>query len=458
MKIYPHYPKPITNKASILTRYFKNNRSWLDSLYERSYTMKMGEFKVPLIDLYIPNEPSLVHRILVTEVKLFPKHRLQHDILKPVLGESIFTTNGKVWKKQRELLMPSFEMVRISRVFGLMHEASKDLLDRLSQRNPNTYSDIDKEMTFVTADIIFRTILSKKLTKEEGEKIVHAFEIFQEKSAKIAMLKMFKVPKIFQSKKIEKSYNEAGNTIRESLANIIKPRYEEMVAKHDSQYEDILSTILKVVDEETGKPFSFKEILDQVAMLFLAGHETTASSMTWTLYLLALYPKYQEEAYQEIIKNCKDEDFTLGNVKKLTFVSNVFKESLRLYPPVSFFPRETVADTKIRNKHIKKGSVVVVSPWLMHRNSRYWEDPHMFNPYRFDDPKAILKNTYFPFGMGQRICIGAGFAMQESVLLLATMLRTYRLELEPGFVPDIVGRLTTRSLNGMNIKFIKREE
>jgi cytochrome P450 len=112
----------------------------------------------------------------------------------------------------------------------------------------------------------------------------------------------------------------------------------------------------------------------------------------------------------------------------------------------------------MRDKKIKKGSAIVVSPWLMHRNERYWNDPHMFDPHRFDNPKDIVKNTYFPFGMGPRICIGSRFAMQEAPLLLATILREYSLELEPGFTPDIVGRLTTRSVNGMNIKLTKRKK
>ena len=130
-----------------------------------------------------------------------------------MLGESIFTTNGKVWKKQRELLNPSFEMVRISHVFGRMLEASKDLLTRLEQRDASKYSDIDKEMTFVTADIIFRTILSKELTEKEGYKIVKAFETFQEKSAKLSMFKIFKVPKFLQGWKLEREYQKSGESV-----------------------------------------------------------------------------------------------------------------------------------------------------------------------------------------------------------------------------------------------------
>jgi len=456
MKIYPHYPKPVKNKVSKFMTFFKKSNSWLDSVYERSYTMRMGRVNMPGVDLYIPNEPELIHRILVKEAKLFPKHPMLHEALSPVLGESIFTTNGNVWRKQRELLNPSFEMVRIKHVFDVMNTAAKDMIERLTKIADGKYHNLDEEMTFVTADIIFRTIMSEKLTHEEGHKVIDAFVLFQEKSAKIGMQKMFLVPKIFRMFGDEQAYNNAGKIIRESLSKIIKPRYEAMQNNTVGEEKDILSTLLKVIDEDTGKPFSFKEILDQIAMLFLAGHETTASSMTWTLYLLGLYPEIQEQAYQEIITVCKDDEFSAENTKQLSFVTNIFKESLRLYPPVSFFARVTTEKTYMRDKTLKKGAAIVVSSWLMHRNARFWEDPHMFNPHRFDNLNGIHKNTYFPFGMGQRICIGEKFAMQEAVLLLASILRNFKIELEEGFVPDIAGRLTTRSLNGMPIKLTKR--
>ncbi len=453
MKVYPYYPKPVEHKISSFMTLFKKNKSWLDGLYAKSYTMKMGEVKMPGANLYIPNQPDLIHRVLVSEVKKFPKNSLLHEILEPLLGESIFTTNGKIWKKQRELLNPSFEMVRVQHVFGLMQDAAKDMIKRLEKLASNKqYNDLDVEMTFTTADIIFRTIMSSKLSEDKGKDVLQAFVTFQEVSAKIGMQKLFLLPKLFRQNEIRK-YEKSGKIIRDTLAEIIKPRYENKDQKH----KDILSSLLKVIDPDTGKPFSFKEILDQIAMLFLAGHETTASSMTWTLYLLALYPEHQEAAYKEVVNIRSEGDFTLDDIQKMKTVQNIFKESLRLYPPVSFMARIAAEDVKMRDKEIKKGSFVVVSPWLMHRNERYWEDPHMFNPDRFNHPEKITKNTYFPFGLGPRICIGAGFAKQESTLLLAYILRKYKLELKPGFVPDIKGRLTTRSVNGMLIKLIERE-
>ena len=430
---------------------FKKNRSWLDGLYAKSYTMKMGHVKMPGADLYIPNQPDLVRRVLISEVDKFPKNPLLHEVLVPLLGESIFTTNGKVWKRQRDLLNPSFEPETIRNLFRLMHEAADDMTARLEKLADGNYHDLDEEMTFTTADIIFRTILSGKLSEEKGKEILRAFVTFQEMSARIGMQKLFLIPAFFR-RKSQKRYAEAGEVIRGALAQMLRPRYDDP----DSGGDDILSALLHALNPDTGEPFSFTELLDQISMLFLAGHETTASSMTWTLYLLALYPEHQEEAYEEVARIRPEGSFTLEDIGQMQKVQNIFKEALRLYPPVSFMARVAAEETTMRDKKIAKGSYVVVSPWLMHRNERYWEDPHMFDPDRFNHPEKITKFTYFPFGLGQRICIGAGFAKQESTLLLASILRRYRLELEPGFVPEIKGRLTTRSVNGMSIKLIKR--
>lgn len=313
-------------------------------------------------------------------------------------------------------------------------------------------------MTYVTADIIFRTILSEKLNEKEGKKLLKAFELFQEETLKTAMRKIFLLPESFNIFTGEKKRIQAGKFIRNNLADIIRPRYTEARENKQKQKQDILASLLQVIDIESQKPFSFDEILDQVSMLFLAGHETTASSMSWALYLLALYPEHQEKAYLEVNAICEDKPFTSSNIKQLDFVTNIFKKTLRLYPPVGYFARESKENTVLRDKQIKKGDAIVVSPWLMHRNSLYWKDPHMFDPYRFEKEENIIKNTYFPFGMGQRICIGTSFAMQESILLLASILRNYSIELKPDFCPDVVGRLTVRSANGIIIKLNKREE
>ncbi|ECL3229122.1 cytochrome P450 [Campylobacter jejuni] len=448
----PFFPKPYKNKASTLLTFLLKRRSWLDGLYERSYKMQTGYVKMPNFDLYVINDTKEVKRMMVDEVREFPKSAFLHELLSPLLGESIFTTNGEVWKKQRELLRPSFEMTRINKVFNLMSEAVADMMDRFSKYPNHAIIEVDEAMTFITADVIFRTIMSSKLDEEKGKKILNAFVTFQEQSVHTAMRRMFRFPKWLSYVLGDRKRAKAGDVIRQVLSDIIKPRYD---MADNAEFEDILGSLLLVVDADTNKRFSFEEILDQVAMLFLAGHETTASSLTWTLYLLSLYPKEQEKAYEEITQVLQGGAIEISHLRQFKYLTNIFKESLRLYPPVGFFAREAKKDTQVRDKLIKKDSGVVIAPWLIHRHEEFWTNPHGFNPSRFEG--EYKKDAYLPFGVGERICIGQGFAMQEVILILANILKTYKLELEEGFVPDVVGRLTVRSANGMRIKFSKRE-
>ncbi|ECK7411686.1 cytochrome P450 [Campylobacter jejuni] len=448
----PFFPKPYKNKASTLLTFLLKRRSWLDGLYERSYKMQTGYVKMPNFDLYVINDTKEVKRMMVDEVREFPKSAFLHELLSPLLGESIFTTNGEVWKKQRELLRPSFEMTRINKVFNLMSEAVADMMDRFSKYPNHAVIEVDEAMTFITADVIFRTIMSSKLDEEKGKKILNAFVTFQEQSVHTAMRRMFCFPKWLSYVLGDRKRAKAGDVIRQVLSDIIKPRYDMV---DNAEFEDILGSLLLVVDADTNKRFSFEEILDQVAMLFLAGHETTASSLTWTLYLLSLYPKEQEKAYEEITQVLQGGAIEISHLRQFKYLTNIFKESLRLYPPVGFFAREAKKDTQVRDKLIKKGSGVVIAPWLIHRHEEFWTNPHGFNPSRFEG--EYKKDAYLPFGVGERICIGQGFAMQEAILILANILKTYKLELEEGFVPDVVGRLTVRSANGMRIKFSKRK-
>ncbi|ASN92806.1 cytochrome P450 [Campylobacter jejuni] len=448
----PFFPKPYKNKASTLLTFLLKRRSWLDGLYERSYKMQTGYVKMPNFDLYVINDTKEVKRMMVDEVREFPKSAFLHELLSPLLGESIFTTNGEVWKKQRELLRPSFEMTRINKVFNLMSEAVADMMDRFSKYPNHAVIEVDEAMTFITADVIFRTIMSSKLDEEKGKKILNAFVTFQEQSVHTAMRRMFRFPKWLSYILGDRKRAKAGDVIRQVLSDIIKPRYD---MADNAEFEDILGSLLLVVDADTNKRFSFEEILDQVAMLFLAGHETTASSLTWTLYLLSLYPKEQEKAYEEITQVLQGGAIEISHLRQFKYLTNIFKESLRLYPPVGFFAREAKKDTQVRDKLIKKGSGVVIAPWLIHRHEEFWTNPHGFNPSRFEG--EYKKDAYLPFGVGERICIGQGFAMQEAILILANILKTYKLELEEDFVPDVVGRLTVRSANGMRIKFSKRK-
>lgn len=452
----PVRPEPLKNKASLFFTFFIKRNSWLKGLFERSYKMKTGRVKLPGLELFVISELSLVKRVMVDEVEKFPKNRILHEMLAPLLGESIFTSNGDQWRKQRDMLSPAFVRARVTKVFALMQQASTDMLARLAKVEQGKHYDIDGEMTFVTADIIYRTIMTTELNPERAKKVSNAFTHFQSRSLRIAMLGIFKVPNIFV-RGTERKRRVLAAEIRSSLEEVIRPRYEAMQRGEPQDYVDILSSILEIKDPDTGEAFTYKEIVDQISMLFLAGHETSASSLAWAIYLLSEFPDIQEKAYQQIQEVVGDRDIRSTDIKKLTFIAAIFRETLRLYPPVGFMAREAAEEVTLRDKLIKVGRTVIISPWLIHRNENNWERPHEFDPERFLQEHATpIKSKYLPFGMGPRVCIGAAFAMQEAVLILTSILKNYRVEAYPNMKPKPVGRLTIRSDNGINIRLFSR--
>jgi cytochrome P450 len=438
----------------------------MDMLYERSYSMKMGQVHLPGMDVFMANDPEVVRRVMVEDYEKFPKHALLHRTLKPLLGESIFTTNGAVWQRQRQLLDPAFESARLKAVFPLMLSAVNDMCDRLCNLRDGEVLNVEEAMTHVTADIIFRTILSMSLQESEARKIYQAFSRFQETALPISIDQIFHLSPWLVQPLTTWRNRKAAKEIRLLIDQSVRSRIEVMRAqlgsgKEDGMQEqgrDLLDAMLDSRIAETDDRYGEAELVDQICMLFLAGHETSASALSWSLYLLALFPDAQEKAFQETRSVIGDRPPQYDDIGKMEYVRSVFREALRLYPPVGFFARESVEQTTLRDKFVRRGSTVVISPWLIHRHREYWQAPDDFNPERFgqEETHNSLRNAYLPFGLGPRICIGAGFALQESSLILAELLKHFRIELVADREPRPVGRLTIRSENGIWLKISKR--
>lgn len=453
----PHYPKPRTKRASIWSLFFSARHSWLDALYERSYRMHMGEVHLPGLALYMVNEPSLVRRVLNEEQALFPKSKLLGQALEPLLGASIFTTNGAQWKRQRDMMNPAFAQARVQVAFTAMRAAAEDMIARLEKISNGAPYDMELEMTHVTADIIFRTIFSTPLAGEDAHRVFAAFARFQALAPRLMLPSLYGVRWLVWPWDLWRS-RRAAHEIRSLLERLIRARHDALQRGEGAAPTDILSAFMAARDPQTGEPFSLGELVDQVAMLFLAGHETSASALTWACHLLANDAKVQERVHTEVMETLGQRTPEHGDIKALTLTWNVFRETLRLFPPVGFFSREAAQDCTMRDKNVPQGASVVVSPWLIHRHREIWRDPDAFDPDRYanDDSKESLKQGYLPFGMGPRVCMGATFALQEAALILASMVRRFKLEPVPGEVPKPVGRLTIRPSGGLRLKLTPR--
>ena len=454
----PVYPAPRQHKSSGWRMFFSARHSWLDALYERSYQMQMGEVHLPGMDLYMVNAPTLVRQVLGNADGNFPKSALLGEALEPLLGESIFTTNGTQWQRQRAMMDPAFAQARLNVAFPVMREATDAMLARLATLPDGAEHDIEVEMTHVTADIIFRTIFSEPMTGPDAHRVFDAFSRFQ------AMVPRLMLPSIFGRRWLRWPWDEwrsrrAASEIRGLLETLIQPRFEAHRAGCPATRQDILAAFLEARDPDNGTPFTFEALVDQVAMLFLAGHETSASALTWATHLLAQAPDVQARVHAEVTTQLGLRPPALGDMKALTLTRNVFRETLRLFPPVGFMARQTASACPMRKKTVPAEATVVVAPWLIHRHRDHWAEPDAFNPDRYDHDAAreALKHAYLPFGMGPRVCMGAAFALQEATLILAQLVRHHRLEAVPGHVPQPVGRLTIRSANGVRLRLWRRE-
>ena len=450
----PPYPKPHKTKSSFLLRFFRGWHSWLHVLFEKSYSMQMGEIRQPGGTVFMVNEPKWVRHVLVDEAASFPKHELMHDLLEPLLGVSIFTTNGEVWERQRRLVDQAFSPAKVQGVFPKMQAAVASMLERMDKMADGRDVEVDGEMTYVTADVMFRAILSEPLTAEDALCIYESFLDFQKHAQRASLLMMYRLwawPMRFSCKK-------SAGKIRRVLSEIIARRYEMVANEEFVTPEDILTGLMQAVDPVLKNKFDYLETVDQVCMLFLAGHETSASTLAWSLYLLSRCPEVQERIVAEIREHAADGELTFSAIRKLRLVSNVFRESLRLYPPVGFFVRTSTRDTIMRDKKIPEGSPILISPWLIHRHRTMWDRSDEFDPDRFEtaEGKESMKCAYLPFSAGPRVCVGKAFATQEALLILASIVQRYRIEASSGHEPKPVGRVTVRSENGIRVRLTRR--
>ncbi len=474
MAITPPWPKPLPYTANVLRRLKRGWSSWFGLLNEWDFRIALGELNLLGLRVFLVNDRTLLRRVLVQEVEAFPKHPYTLWILEPLIGRAIFSVNGDEWARQRRLVDQAFQVAQLEQVFPAMEAAKDAMLERLAQQlseqgdcsQQSAEIDIEAAMTWVTADVIVRTILSRPVQEGEAREVFEAFGRYQRKAARALILRFARLPRRW----VQRSLTRDALVIRHWIQGVI----EERLAQPEAGVKDLLGALLAAVDPQTGSSFTAEELVDQICFLFLAGHETSASALSSACWLLALDQEAQGQLYAEVAS--LPEVLTHQSLRQLRYGAAVFQETLRLYPPVSFFIRERVReDTYLSVPSMEcpqqaqaisrcpVGSLLTFSPWVIHRHDDYWPEPHQFRPERFLDSTAtnqeILcrKEAWLPYGLGPRKCPGAAFAQQEALLVLAELIKHFQLF--PGDespVPEWTGRLTLRSAAGVALRLVPR--
>lgn len=446
-------PKPASRPERVsLWRYLKLFRQdILSAQPAKLYKAWMAEFKTPFFSSYLINDQALINRVLKDRPDDFPKSDRIGAGLRPLLGNSVFLTNGDVWKRQRRIIDPAFEGGRLRDAFPAIWEAGEAAVARLAPHGDGQPFEIEAETSHAAADVIFRTLFSIPIENEIATKVFDEFKTYQ-RTQPILNLAAFVRGPSWMPRFFKKDTKSSAKTIRTLITKLTQDRLDQI--NSGSVPDDLATKIMTTRDPETGEMFDLPEMVDQVAIFFLAGHETSASALAWTLYLLALYPEWQDKIALEAADMLMD----FSKLSTLKQTRDVFRESLRLYPPVPMMVRETTKPEEFRGRQVKVGAQVVVSPWHLHRQSRLWDNPDGFDPTRWgtENGKKCQREAYLPFSAGPRVCTGAGFAMIEGVVLLAQIVRAYRFEIVPERTPVPVAHLTVRSKDGIWLRFVPR--
>ncbi|TME06375.1 MAG: cytochrome P450 [Chloroflexi bacterium] len=362
------------------------------------------------------------------------------EIFKSLLGEGLLTSEGSFWLRQRRLAQPAFHRQRVAALAPIMTGATATMLERWQAFEQNGQSvDVSVEMTNLTFQIVAKALFSINV-EGEVDAVGRAFTVALEQIN--YRLNHLALPDQFPTRH-NRRYLQARRVLDSLVYDIIQQR-----RRTTEDRGDLLSMFLLARDEETGEQMSDKQLRDEVMTMILAGHETTANTMTWIFYLLAQHPVVERKLQAELASVLGGRAPSLTDLANLPYTRMIIDEALRLYPPAPGISRKAVADDEIGGYTIPAGSEIAVSQYVTHRHPDFWDRPEAFDPERFLPERSAQRPhfAYFPFGGGPRLCIGNAFALMEAHLILATIAQRYQLRLVPGHpvVPEPLVTLRPR--------------
>jgi len=452
--IEPPRPIPLSPILALIRTLLQGDRDLLSLVPAEAYRIDIGSLGYSRRSILIVNAPELTRSILTDPLDVFPKNDLMVGALEPLVGDSMFVSSGDRWRQQRRMIDPAFSQIRIGRAFTQMTaavDAYEAHLDGIAERN-EPFS-LDLAMSHLTADIITRTVFSTSLESQVAREVFGAFTEFERSVAQVQLRRLIFDPAFKKIPQVP-SVLEACSDIRAQLGQLLDTHAGVVPGK----FNDIASAIVEARDVESGAQFSREELIDQLGVMFLAGHETTASALTWAFYILATQPEMLRRLRAEVDEQAGTDAISFELTRQLGFVRNVFRETLRLYPPITFIPRVAAESTRIGRVKVKRGAMIMISPWVIHRHEKFWRAPHAFDPDRFSPQREheLISGTYIPFGQGPRVCVGAAFATTESTLILARLARRFDFHVEAPERVRPTARLTTRPAEQIMCRISRR--
>ena len=398
-------------------------------------------------------DPALIEEVLLGRSEEFPKTPLEKQVFEHTLGDGILTSQGASWRWQRRTAAPLFRPADLAGLVPVMTTAAEEQVQRWRQRPAGSIQAIDRDMTETTFRVISATMFAGSADAEAAAILEASDKALATISWDIAAAMLRFPPWLWYPGKYRR--RRAGRQLRDAVATILARRRAAGLVG-----DDLLTRLAGARDPDTGNPMSDKQLVDNLMTFLAAGHETTAKALTWTLYLIARAPEWQQRIRHEVQEVAGEGPIGADHLDRLVVTRAVLDEAMRLYPPAPVMTRQVVTATRLGDQMLPAGTLVFVPIYALHRHTKLWEEPDRFDPERFmPERKAKYPRTqHMPFGFGARTCIGASFAIMEALAILATLVRRADFEWDGKHAPEPLSRVTLRPKGGMPLRVWPREE
>jgi cytochrome P450 len=406
-----------------------------------SFSLQIGRSK----HLILSRDNEIAQHILQKNQRNYHKSKFQSVYLSKYLGKGLLTVDGDFWLKQRRLIQPAFHKQKMNQLVENMNET---IVSELKELEEEKCIDLFPVMSQLAFNVVAKSLFHLSISEEKLNRIKYIIEEVQN-----FLIKEIRLP--------HKAwwFSVSGQVAKHlELAEENNRIIQEIIDERTTSGEpvnDLLQLLLETRYEDTGEGMSVKQLIDEIKILFIAGHETSANALTFTLYLLGRNPEIQQKVSDEILEIEAQTENVTEQLQKMTYLNAVINEAMRLYPPAWITDRQNVEDDTIGPYHLKKGTLIGVSFYELHRNPKYWENPEEFIPERFlGEQKKHSMQYFYPFGAGPRMCIGAGFAIYEMCLTVAHVVKKYVIKSETDIVQ--FNPLITLKPVGIEVLFSKR--
>ena len=400
-------------------------------------------------DMWLVNHPDLIRPVLTRDHRHFSKDLMQTRMLRQILGNGLLTSEGSDWVRQRKRTQPAFAANRIARFDSMINARTSSLLDRWAVPGTTEVLRVDREMTSLTFRIVCETLFGRDV-EEHVDEMAELREVLDRPTYNMRAFQVLS-PGSSGARELEQALERLDRIVYGLIG-------ERERSGGGGGSDNVLDRLLAARDEETGEGMDDRQLRDEIVTLMLAGHDTAAMALSWTLYLLATHPEVDERLCGHLEANLHGGPARTEDLERLPYLKQVAQEAMRLYPPIWSFARRAEREAELGGYVVPEKAWVGIVTWALHRHPEFWPDPERFDPDRFEPDRARDRDpfAYLPFAAGPRGCMGAGMAMIEIPLILAQVVQRFRMSVVPGHPIETEARMTLTPRHGIPVTLRRR--